>query len=179
MSLREEQFGKFYMGNREGAHADLLLPENQILRAAQKQRESKEMEEAKALYLEVQTAKQKELESKLETLELMPMYNKVIILPYPENPYRKLVQGSIIVEFTGEFNNPDTGEKDKQETFVGCAQVKEIGPDVKYVKVGDDVFYDNRTCYPVPFMSLGYRLTTEPQLLCVLNEGLKTRFKME
>lgn len=179
MSLKEEQTGKFFMGNRESAHSDIFLPENQILRMAEKQRQEKEMEEAKQLFIELQTKKQAELEAKLETLELLPMYDKIIILPYPTNPYKKLIQGSILVEYNGAFNNPDSGEKDTHDVFVGCAKVIEIGPLAKFLKVGDDVFYDTRTCYPVPFMSQGYKLVNETQILCVLNEGLKARFKIE
>lgn len=106
------------------------------------------------------------------------MNNKIIILPYPENPYKKVIEGNIIVEYDGSFMNPDSGQKDKMQTLVGCAKVIEVGPECKYLKPEDDVYYDTRTTYPVPFMSLGYQLTTEPQILCVLNSNLKERFNM-
>ena len=179
MSLSESQKGTFYLGNRENANADLFLPENQILREAQKLREQKELEEANRMYLELQERKQAELDAKLETLELVPMGAKVILLPYPQNPYKKVLKGKILVEYNGLFNNPDSGEKDTLKELVGCAQVKEVGPECKYVKPGDDIYYDTRTCYPLPFMSLGYLMTTEPQILAIVNEGLKARFKME
>jgi len=179
MSLKEEQTGKFYMANRIGANEDIFLPENQILRDAQKLREQKELEEANKLFLLAQEKKQKELDEKLERLELIPMGGKIIILPYALNPYRKVMEGKIIVEYTGDFNNPDSGEKDKLDVFVGCAQVIEVGPEVKYIKNGDDVFYDTRTVYPLPFMQQGYKVTVEPSIIAVINEGLKARFKME
>jgi hypothetical protein len=184
MSLREEQLGKIFMGGGKenyapGQRNNLILPENQILIDAQKQREAKEAEEARAMYLDLQAKKQADLEARLQTLELVPMGAKVVLLPYPRNPYKKVMNGKIIVEYNGEFNNPDSGEKDTLNVFVGCAQVIEIGPECKYVKPGDDIYYDTRTCYPLPFMSLGYILTTEPQILAVINDGLKTRFKME
>lgn len=178
MSNKESQTGKFYMGNRSNANEDLYLPENEILLMAEKQRIQKEIEEAKELYLKAAAEKQKEIESRLETLELLPMFDKIILLPYPENPYRKLVQNGIIVDYTGTFNNPDSGEKDKLDLFIGCAKIIEVGPMTKYLKPGDDIFYDNRTVYPVPFMSMGYKLTSETQVLCVLNDKLKERFKM-
>lgn len=179
MSFKESQTGKFYMGNRTNANTDLYVPENQILIEAQKQREQKEIEEANKMYIELQEKKQAELEAKLETLELIPMGAKVVLLPYPKNPYKKVLNGKIIVEYNGLFNNPDSGELDTLQELVACAKVIEIGPECKYVKPGDDVYYDPRTCYPLPFMSLGYKLTTEPQLLTILNEGLKARFKMD
>lgn len=179
MGLREEQTGKFFMGNRMGANADIYVPENQILRDAEKLRQQKDQETANELFLAAQEQKQKELNEKLERLELLPMGPKVIILPYASNPYRKVMEGKIIVEFTGAFNNPDSGEKDTLDTFVGCARVIEVGPEVKYLKKDDDVFYDTRTVYPLPFMQQGYRVTVEQSIIAVINEGLKARFKME
>jgi hypothetical protein len=172
MSFKESQFQKFYFSNNE---KKLITPENPFTEQLEKQRLEKEAEEAKQLLFELEVEKQKEIDAKLDSLEMVPLLNKVILLPYPTNPYRKLVQGKLIVDYTGDFLNPDSGEKDTLKELVGCAKVIEIGPEVKYIKPGDDVYYDTRTVYPIPFMSLGYRLTTEPQILCILNQGLKDR----
>jgi len=181
MSLREQQLGKFFMGGDAAGYKEknqILLPINPLEKEFEIAKLEKEQEEARAMFLELEKKKQEELEAKLDTLEMIPMLNKIVLLPYPKNPYRKVMQGSIIVDYTGEFNNPDSGEKDKLKELVACAQVIEVGPEVKYLKPGDDVFYDTRTVYPVPFLSLGYLLTSEPQILCVLNEKLKERFNM-
>jgi hypothetical protein len=178
MSFREEQASKFFMGGNTSNYKNLILPQNPFTKEREKQIEEEEAKKARDLLIELETAKQEELKKKLQTLEMLPMFNKVILLPYPNNPYKKSIEGSIIVEYNGDFMNPDSGEKDKLQELVGCAKVIEVGPEVKYVKAGDDIYYDPRTCYPVPFMSLGYKLTTEPQILCVLNENLKERFKM-
>lgn len=37
------------------------------------------------MYIELQEKKQAELEAKLETLELIPMGAKVVLLPYPKS----------------------------------------------------------------------------------------------
>jgi len=178
MSVKESQTVRFYMGDRKNAGEQFILPKNDILEMAEKQRKEKEAEEATKLYLEAQKNKQKEIDEKLATLELLPMLDKIIISKYPENPYRKIMEGNIIVEYSGAFKNPDTGENDKLEEFVACARVIEVGPLSKYLKPGDDIFYDKRTVYPVPFMSMGYNLLSEGQVLCVLNDKLKERFKM-
>lgn len=179
MSNRESKNGRFYMGGAaENYKSNLILPENLIQKDIEEMKLQRDAEEAQRMFLELEKQKQAELDAKLATLELMPMGNKIILLPYPRNPYRKVMQGSIIVDYNGEFDNPDSGEKDKLDELVACAKVIEIGPDVKYVKVDDDVFYDPRSCYPIPFLSLGYRSTSEPQILCILNEGLKARFNM-
>lgn len=168
-----ESNGTFFMNK------NIETPKNPFTEQLEQLKDEKAATEAKNLLFELEKKKQEEIESKLNHLEMIPMYNKVILLPYPVNPYRKIVEGHIIVDYDGSFKNPDTGEYDKMEQLVSCAKVIEVGPEVKYLKVGDDVYYDSRTVYPVPFMSLGYKLTTEVQILCVLNEDLKERFKME
>lgn len=173
MSLKEQQTGKFFMGGSN----KIEVASNPILVAAEKLREEKEATEAKNLLLELEKEKQKEIEAKLEHLEMLPLMNKIILLPYPQNPYKKVLHGSIIVEYSGDFMNPDTGEKDRLKELIGCAKVIEVGPECKYLQAGDDVYYDTRTVYPVPFMSLGYVLCSEPQILCTLNENLKERFQ--
>lgn len=175
MSLKEEQTGKFYFPHQK---TKLIIPESPFASQAEEMRLEKDAEIATQKLVELAKAKQEELEKKLEKLELLPMGAKVIILPYPENPYRRVMNGNIIVDYDGSFMNPDTGEKDKLKSIVSCAKVIEVGPDVKQLQVGDDIFFDNRTTYPVPFFNNGYLLTTEPQVLCVLNEGLKERFNM-
>lgn len=176
--IREEQSGKYFMGGKKENYSSLILPENPFSKELENQRDEKAAKEARDLFLQLQREKQEELNAKLQTLEMLPMFNKVVLLPYPTNPYKKVVEGSIIVEYSGDFMNPDSGEKDKLQELVGCAKVIEVGPECKYLKAGDDIYYDPRTCYPVPFMSLGYKLTTESQILCVLNVSLKERFQM-
>ena len=172
MSFKEEQMGKYFMSNR----SNLEVPT--IKDAAERLKEEKAAEEIKKALFEAEQNKQAEIDKKIETLEMLPMMNKIILQPYPVNPYRKVVEGSLIVDYTGAFKNPDSGEDDKLQELVGCAKIIEVGPECKYLKPGDDVYYDTRTVYPVPFMSMGYRLTSEPQILCVLNEKLKERFNM-
>ena len=111
--------------------------------------------------------------------EIMPLYNNVILRPYSENPYVSMQSKDGLLLTDDQFDSQDSGETEKRDLLIGCAQVIEIGPECKYLKPGDDVYYLPNTAFPVPFMSLGYKLTTEPQILCVLNESLKERFKME
>lgn len=173
MSFNEEQFGKFYFNGDK----KLITPENPFSAELEKQKLEKEAEEANKLLIQLAQEKQKELDEKINNLEMIPIFNKVILLPYPTNPYKKIMDGHIFVDYSGDFLNPESGERDTLKELVGCAKIIEVGPECKYLKVGDDVYYDTRTVYPVPFMSLGYRLTTEPQILCILNEGLKARFE--
>lgn len=178
MSEAEKNGGKFYMGGNKENYKGLILPVNPLEKEFGNLKDEQAAAEARELFLQLQREKQEELNAKLQTLELLPMFNKVILLPYPVNPYKKIIDGSIIIDYNGEFFNTESGEKDKLQELVACGKVIEVGPECKFLKPGDDIFYDPRTTYPVPFMSLGYKLTTETQILCVLNESLKERFKM-
>ena len=178
MSKKEELTGKFFMGKdlKPEQRFNIIKPEEPFKNEIDKLKKEKEEQEMAKLLLELEKSKQEEINQKLSKLEMIPMFNKIVILPYPRNPYRKIVEGSILVDYSGDFLNPDSGEQDKLKELVGCAKVIEVGPECKYLNVGDDVYYDTRTVYPVPFMSLGYVLCSETQILCNMNESLKERY---
>jgi len=182
----EELNNKFFMGqNRDTTTGGIKLVspmEPFALEKAQlaKAKELEEQSKAKKILIELRLKKQREIMERAEKLDILPLGTKVIMLPYPENPYKKTYTDSgIILSTDGMFQNPDSGEWDQEKELIGCAKIIEVGPECKALQPGDDVFYDTRSVYPVPFMSQGYILTTEPQILCVLNEGLKERFKMK
>lgn len=103
-----ETQGRIFMGDHG---SKLIVPENPIEKQAKKLKEEKDAEKAKELLLEAKKAKQKEINEKLKELEMLPVGNKVLISPYPENPYKKVIEGNIIVDFDESiFKNPDTGE---------------------------------------------------------------------
>lgn len=168
------------MENKFFMNENLIIPEeNDIVKQARLQREEKEQKAAAEMLISLAREKQKELEAKLSTLEIMPVGINLIILPYPHNPYKKIVSdGGIIIDgYEGQFKNPDSGEDDHLKLGVGCAKVIEVGPMCKCVKGGDDVFYDTRVTKPIPFLDLGYVLTNEQNLIAIINEGLTERFK--
>lgn len=107
--------------------------------------------------------------------EISPLYSGVIIRPYDINPYLGMFTEEGLDLGLGEFDNPDSGEKDNLSVFIKCGEVFEAGPDCKYVKQGDDVFYDSRSTRPVPFMRCGFVLGSEQNLLCVMNDDLNKR----
>lgn len=146
--------------------------------AIEKRNQEKLQKEASEKLIEAEKAKQKELESKLSTLELIPIGPRILILPYPRNPYKKTVsKGGILIDYDGGFLNPDTGEQDKMNVGIGCAKVIEVGPDTRYAKPGDDIFYDTRTAVPIPFFGLGYQEIAEQNAFTIINEGLRERLK--
>lgn len=175
MSLKEEVNGRFHMYNEKNG---IILPENQLLIDAAKARKIKEEEEMLASLRELDDKKQKEIEAHLANLELIPEGNRIIILPYPTNPYKKIKAGSIYLGNDGSFKNPDSGEMDTLEEFVTCGKVIEVGPDCKRAIIGNDVFYIKGASVPVPFMSLGYTSINEPNVIVHIGENLKEKFKM-
>ena len=85
MSAKEQATGIYHMGlgkNKSG----LLVPVNPLNKEIEQLKDEKAEQEAKQMLLELEKKKQEEINAKIQRLELMPLGNKVRILPYPENP---------------------------------------------------------------------------------------------
>lgn len=108
--------------------------------------------------------------------EIMPLGMNLFIQPYEENPYAKKVTDGGLQLIDGDFKNPDSGENEKLNQEIRCAKVLEVGPECKYVKPGDDVFFRMSITIPIPFMGQGFFMTNEPNILSVINDDLSTRF---
>ena len=174
-NTRARQTGNFYMPGEK----KIEIPGNPFSGETEKRNEDKKAKELADRLKEAHEAKQKEIEERLEGLELMPNGNRVIVMPYPSNPYVKVMsEGGIFIQPTGTFMNPDSGTLDTLEEVVICAKVIQIGPDCKTIKNGDDVYVDKRSMYPLPFMSLGYQTVAEQQIIALINNDLKERLKM-
>lgn len=173
MKTLNEASGKIFMGkNLKAEYDESLLLENQI----KKREEEKAAKEATDMLLQLEKQKQEEILSKIDKLEMLPPGRSMIVLPYPSNPYKRTIsEGGILIDYDGSFLNPDTGEQDKATLGIACAKIIEVGPECKIGKPGDDVYFDTRTSYPLPFMHLGYRVINEPSALAFIGEGLKER----
>ena len=156
---------------------NVITPEeNPIVKQARKLEEAKQAEERALKIREAHKKKQEEINQKLQTLEILPMRDKVVILPYEENPYLQVITDSgLYIQPSGSFFNTDTGEMDTMKEFVRCAKVIEVGVETKYIKVGDDIYYPVNAAVPFPFMSQGYYMVSEVTVLAILNENLKER----
>ena len=173
---RARKTGNFYMPGND----TLIVPKNPFSEGAEQVKADKQAEELAERLKEAHANKQKEIQERLEGLQVVPNANRIIIMPYAENPYvRVMTESGIYLDTSGGFDNPDSGTRDTLQEVIKCAKIIEVGPDCKRVQKGDDVYYDSRTVYPLPFMSLGYMITTEVQLLAVINNDLKERWGME
>ena len=124
---------------------------------------------------------QKEVQYDIEKAELKPMFSRIIVKPLAHNPFQKVqMQGSLIVDAGGYTPhaelNPISGQYEEQKEFIVTGCVVEVGPETKYLKEGDVVYYRRDTVVPVPFFKQGLVSLAENQVIAVVNEGLTERF---
>jgi hypothetical protein len=96
------------------------------------------------------------INSNVEHIEIMPIYNYVLIKPFSENPFQRIVKSDsgIILDLGGQkpkFKNQDNGEVEEEEQFIHVGTVLEAGKECKYVKQGDTVMWTRVSEVPVPF----------------------------
>lgn len=113
--------------------------------------------------------------------EIKPMFSRIIVQPFKVNPFQRMeTEGKLIVD-TGGYTphlqqNPVTGKYEEQKQFIATGCVIEIGPDTKYLREGDVVYYRVDTAVPVPFFKQGFISIDEKQIIAVVNENLTKRF---
>lgn len=124
---------------------------------------------------------QDKIEYDITKAEIKPMFARVLVQPFKVNPFQKMkVENGLIVD-TGGYTphtqlNEQTGRYEEQKQFIVTGCVIEVGPEVKYLKEGDVIFYRIDTAVPVPFFKQGFVSLAESQIIAVVNEGLQDRF---
>lgn len=116
----------------------------------------------------------------LDGLEIKPSGNNVLVKPYIKNPYEKTEvreSGIVLDNDSASFQNPDSGEEEKQSAGIIVGRVIEVGPDCKWIEEGDDVYYYFGSIVPIPFFRQGFQCVAEPRVLMILNTELTTRFE--
>lgn len=124
---------------------------------------------------------QNEIQYDIEKAELKPMFSRIIVKPLAHNPFQKVqMQGSLIVDAGGYTPhaelNPVSGQYEEQREFIVTGCVVEVGPETKYLKEGDVIYYRRDTVVPVPFFKQGLVSLAENQVIAVVAEGLTERF---
>ena len=124
-----------------------------------------------------------DLSKNIDNIEIMPLGNYVLIKPFTENPFQRIVRDSktgLITDLGGltpEFKNTDNGNVEEEEQFIKVGVVQESGPDCKWLRRGDTVFYAKPSAIPVPFYKQGFENVCETRVMAVINEGLSKRFE--
>lgn len=117
----------------------------------------------------------------ISKLEIKPTFNRILVTLFETNPFQKVtVKGGIIVDMGGlapTYKNTDSGEIEEAQQMILVGVVQEVGPDVKYIKVGDTIFMDRNSARPVPFYKQGLHCLSEQQVIAIVNEGLESRFE--
>jgi len=117
-----------------------------------------------------------------ETIEIMPIGNYVLVKPFKENPFQRIVRDSksgLIIDtggFAPEYKNTDNGQLEEEEQFIKVGVIQEVGYECKAAIPGDTIFYTKVSAVPVPFYKQGLELVNETRILAVVNEGLTERF---
>ena len=75
-----------------------------------------------------------------------------------------------------EYKNTDNGATEEEEQFIKVGVIQEVGPECKWCKPDDTIFYTKPSAVPVPFYKQGLQLVCENRVLAVVNEGLTERF---
>ena len=63
-----------------------------------------------------------------------------------------------------------------KENIIKVGVIQEIGPEIKWCRQGDAIFYTKMSAVPVPFYKQNLQLVNETRVLAVVNEGLEERF---
>lgn len=118
----------------------------------------------------------------ISKLEIKPTFNRILVTLFDKNPFQKITTTSsgIITDMGGltpTYKNTDSGEIEEAQQIIIVGVVQEVGPDVKYIKVGDTIFIDRNSVRPVPFYKQGLHCLSEQQVIAIVNEGLESRFK--
>lgn len=113
--------------------------------------------------------------------EIKPMFSRVLVKPFKQNPFQKMVVKNGLIIDAGGYTphtekNPVTGRYEEQKEFIVTGCVIEVGPDVKYLKEGDVIYYRIDTAVPVPFFKQGLVSLDEKQIIAVVAESLTERF---
>jgi co-chaperonin GroES (HSP10) len=118
----------------------------------------------------------------VENIEIMPLGNYILVKQFEENPFQRIVRDSksgLIIDLGGqapEYKNTDNGQIEEEEQFIKVGAVQEVGPECKYLKPGDAVFYPKTASIPVPFYKQQLIQVNETRVLAVVNENLTERF---
>lgn len=118
----------------------------------------------------------------ISKLEIKPTFNRILVTLFDKNPFQKITttKSGIITDMGGlapTYKNTDSGEIEEAQQMILVGVVQEVGPDVKYIKVGDTIFMDRNSARPVPFYKQGLHCLSEQQVIAIVNEGLESRFE--
>lgn len=174
---QNEQIYQTAVGLESNHGSQIKLNESEAINLFNEAVELKTKEYDEKMAKTIKTAD--EIINKSADLQIVPIYSYLLIKPYLENPYNKVIisDNGLVLDagLAPTFQSKETGETGTEENLIKVGQVLEVGPDVKYVKEGDDVYYKKFSEVPIPFFKQGFAVVHENNILVVINENIKER----
>ncbi len=168
--------GKFGLESNHGAQIKLNEQNLDIFNQAV---EEKVQEYTDKISKTMKTSEQ--ILEKQNVIDLMPIGSYILVKPYDENPYNKIVVNesglTLDAGLQPTFKNPDSGEDEFLNNVMKVGTVMEVGPEVKYVIPGDDVYFKKSNMVPIPFFKTGLIVLHEAGIMVVLNEKVSKRWE--
>lgn len=163
----------------DGRTADDIIEERNVKRFNEEADKLAEKFEQHATNLQEYA---KKVNDNVENIEIMPIGNYLLIKQFEENPFQRIVRDSksgLILDMGGmkpQYKNTDNGQIEEEEQFIKVGIVQQVGPECKWCKEDDAVFFTKNSAVPVPFYKQKLQLVNETRILAVVNEGLEERF---
>jgi len=115
-------------------------------------------------------------------MEIKAINNNMLVKPFNENPFQRITvsDSGIITDLGGQapiYKSNETGEYEEEESYMHVGEVVDAGPECKWIKDGDVVYFTKASEVPVPFFKQGLVMINETRVTAVINEGLTARFK--
>lgn len=130
--------------------------------------------------LEKELEASRKIKEEAQNLEILPTGNNVLFRMYDKNPWEQIKvtdAGLIIPAYDGMIKSHETGEKERQSPAVIYGEVLAVGPEVLYIKEGDDIIARPNCSNPAPFLGQPLWIIGQHNVLAVINEGLTERYK--
>ena len=185
-STEKEQIARNLLGT-DSNFTSVNMKENSIDALVQKEKSRKFNSEVEKYNEQLEknnkdfNESQEKVKYDINKAEIKPMFARVLVQPFKVNPFQQMkVEKGLIID-TGGYTphaqfNEQSGRYEEQKQFIVTGCVIEVGPEVKYLKEGDVIYYRVDTAVPVPFFKQGFVSLAESQIIAVVNEGLQDRF---
>ena len=136
------------------------------------------MEKVNLKKVETKVKEQQNLIDERKNYEICPLGPYMLVEPYATRPYlaQAIQNSNLIIASRDSEYDPRTGETKEQPRIIQVGKVLEVGPEVKFVKPGMDVFFDYRSVRAIPLGDDNCFIINEGNCVFVAGPDLKSSF---
>ncbi len=109
----------------------------------------------------------------MNNVQIVPGRCTVLVQVYDVNPYEQTEADGFVLT-NGEFDSPDSGNREKKEQVSWAGKIVEVGPECKYSKEGMDCMFDIRASRPLNVNGEYYFQLAEANIMAWIGENIKT-----